>query len=207
MQPFRKLTGIAAPLPLVNVDTDQIIPAKWLKTIRRTGLGRGLFESLRFREDGSENPDFVLNREPYRRAVILITGENFGCGSSREHAPWALLDFGIRCVIAPSFADIFHNNCFKNGILPIVLPQETVDALMEEAEQTAEPVFTVDLETQTIHRPSGNAPVRFEVDPFKRHCLLAGLDDIGLTLQRLAKIEAFEARQRLEQPWLWQRAG
>ncbi len=207
MQPFRKLTGIAAPLPLVNVDTDQIIPAKWLKTIRRTGLGRGLFESLRFREDGSENPDFVLNREPYRRAVILITGENFGCGSSREHAPWALLDFGIRCVIAPSFADIFHNNCFKNGILPIVLPQETVDALMEEAEQTAEPVFTVDLETQTIHRPSGNAPVRFEVDPFKRHCLLAGLDDIGLTLQRLAKIEAFETRQRLEQPWLWQRAG
>ncbi len=207
MQPFRKLTGIAAPLPLVNVDTDQIIPAKWLKTIRRTGLGRGLFESLRFREDGSENPDFVLNREPYRRAVILIAGENFGCGSSREHAPWALLDFGIRCIIAPSFADIFHNNCFKNGILPIVLPQETVDALMEEAEQAAEPVFTVDLETQTIHRPSGNAPVRFEVDPFKRQCLLEGLDDIGLTLQRLAKIEAFEARQRLEQPWLWHRAG
>ncbi len=207
MQPFRKLTGIAAPLPLVNVDTDQIIPAKWLKTIERTGLGRGLFESLRYREDGSENPDFILNREPYRRAVILITGENFGCGSSREHAPWALLDFGIRCVIAPSFADIFHNNCFKNGILPIVLPQETVDALMKEAEQASEPVFTVDLEAQLIHRPSGNAPVPFEVDPFKRHCLLEGLDDIGLTLQKAERIAAFEARQRLEQPWLWQRAS
>ncbi len=207
MQPFRKLTGIAAPLPLVNVDTDQIIPAKWLKTIERTGLGRGLFESLRYREDGSENPDFVLNREPWRRAVILITGENFGCGSSREHAPWALLDFGIRCVIAPSFADIFYNNCFKNGILPIVLPQETVDVLMHEAETAPEPVFTVDLEEQLIHRPSGNQPIRFEVDPFKRHCLLEGLDDIGLTLQRLSRIEEFERRQRLQQPWLWTSAA
>lgn len=207
MQPFRKLTGIAAPLPLVNVDTDQIIPAKWLKTIERTGLGRGLFESLRYREDGSENPDFVLNREPWRRAVILITGENFGCGSSREHAPWALLDFGIRCVIAPSFADIFYNNCFKNGILPIVLPEETVDLLMREAASAPEPVFTVDLEEQLIHRPSGNAPIGFEVDPFKRHCLLEGLDDIGLTLKRLASIEAFERRQRLAQPWLWPSAA
>ncbi len=207
MQPFRKVTGIAAPLPMVNVDTDKIIPAHWLKTIKRTGLGVGLFESLRYREDGSENPDFVLNREPYCRAVILITGENFGCGSSREHAPWALLDFGIRCVIAPSFADIFFNNCFKNGILPIVLPQETVDALMAEAETAAEPVFTVDLEEQLIHRPSGNEPVRFEVEPFRRHCLLNGLDDIGLTLQKAAAIETFEARQRREQPWLWTRAA
>lgn len=207
MQPFTKLTGIAAPLPLVNVDTDKIIPAHWLKTIKRTGLGVGLFESLRYREDGSENPDFILNRQPYRQAVILITGENFGCGSSREHAPWALLDFGIRCVIAPSFADIFFNNCFKNGILPIVLPAATVDALMAEAETAAEPVFTVDLEEQVILRPSGGEPVRFEVEPFRRHCLLHGLDDIGLTLQQAEKIAAFEARQRREQPWLWTRAA
>ncbi len=203
MQPFTTLTGIAAPLPLVNVDTAQIIPAKWLKTIRRTGLGAGLFESLRFREDGSENPDFVLNREPYRRAKILIVGENFGCGSSREHAPWALLDFGIRCIIAPSFADIFHNNCFKNGILPIVLPREQVELLTKEAESAAEPVFTVDLESQLIHRPSGNEPIAFEIEPFRRHCLLNGLDDIGLTLEKLAAIEAFEQRQRLAMPWLW----
>ena len=205
MQPFTKLTGIAAPLPLVNVDTDKIIPAHWLKTIKRTGLGAGLFESLRYRQDGSENPDFVLNREPYRRAVILITGENFGCGSSREHAPWALLDFGIRCVIAPSFADIFFNNCFKNGILPIVLPQATVDMLMREAETAPEPVFTVDLEDQRIDRPGGGEPVRFTVEPFRRYCLLHGLDEIGLTLQKLKQIEAFEARQRREQPWLWRR--
>ena len=207
MQPFRKLTGIAAPLPLVNVDTDQIIPARWLKTIKRTGLGVGLFESLRYREDGSEDPDFVLNREPYRRAVILITGENFGCGSSREHAPWALLDFGIRCIIAPSFADIFHNNCFKNGILPITLPQEVVDALMAEAQTAEDPTFTVDLEQQKIHRPSGNAPVPFEIEPFRRHCLLEGLDDVGLTLQKLERIEAFERNQRSAMPWLWHRAA
>ena len=207
MQPFRRLEGIAAPLPMVNVDTDKIIPAHWLKTIKRTGLGVGLFETLRYREDGSENPDFVLNREPWRRARILIAGENFGCGSSREHAPWALLDFGIRCVIAPSFADIFFNNCFKNGILPIVLPRETVDALMAEAETSPEPVFTVELERQLILRPSGNAPVRFEVDPFKRHCLLEGLDDIGLTLKKAHKIEAYEEALRREKPWLFRPAA
>ncbi len=207
MEPFKKLEGIAAPLPMVNVDTDKIIPAHWLKTIKRTGLGVGLFETLRYREDGSENPDFILNREPWRHAMILITGENFGCGSSREHAPWALLDYGIRCIIAPSFADIFFNNCFKNGILPIVLLRETVDALMAEAENAENPVFTIDLEQQVILRPSGNAPVRFEVDPFKRHCLLNGLDDIGLTLQKAEKIASFEERQRREQPWLFRPAA
>lgn len=203
MEPFTKLTGIAAPLGLVNVDTDKIIPAKWLKTIKRTGLGVALFESLRYRADGSENPDFLLNREPYRRAQILIAGENFGCGSSREHAPWALLDFGIRCVIAPSFADIFFNNCFKNGILPIVLPQEQVEILLQEASEARDPTFTVDLERQEIHRPTGNEVLRFEVDPFRRHCLLNGLDDVGLTMQKAGRIDAFEARQRAAQPWLY----
>ncbi len=207
MEPFRRLEGIAAPLPLVNVDTDKIIPAHWLKTIKRTGLGVGLFESLRYREDGSEDPDFILNREPWRRARILITGENFGCGSSREHAPWALLDFGIRCVIAPSFADIFFNNCFKNGILPIVLPRAQVDALMAEAEQSADPTFAVDLEQQLIFRPAGNAPVPFEVDPFRRHCLLNGLDEIGLTLQKAERIDAFEEALRQQQPWLFRPAA
>ncbi|MGH6886993.1 MAG: 3-isopropylmalate dehydratase small subunit, partial [Geminicoccales bacterium] len=156
MQPFVTLTGIAAPLPMVNVDTDKIIPARWLKTIKRTGLGVNLFETLRYDDDGKERPDFVLNREPWRRAEILIAGENFGCGSSREHAPWALLDFGIRCVIAPSFADIFNNNCFKNGILPVVLPQEQVDVLLREAADARDPTFTVDLEKQEIRRPTGN---------------------------------------------------
>ena len=202
MQPFTTLTGIAAPLPMVNVDTDKIIPAKWLKTIKRTGLGVGLFESLRFREDGSEHPDFVLNREPWRRAEILITGENFGCGSSREHAPWALLDFGIRCVIAPSFADIFFNNCFKNGILPVVLPQEQVDALMREAADAKDPTFTIDLEKQEIHRPTGNEVFTFEVDPHGRHCLLNGLDDVALTLEKHHHIADFEAKQRDAHPWL-----
>jgi 3-isopropylmalate/(R)-2-methylmalate dehydratase small subunit len=203
MQPFTTLTGIAAPLPMVNVDTDKIIPAKWLKTIKRTGLGVGLFESLRFNEDGSENPSFVLNKEPYRHAEILITGENFGCGSSREHAPWALLDFGIRCVIAPSFADIFHNNCFKNGILPVVLPQEQVDALLREATDARDPTFTVDLQKQEIHRPAGKEVFRFEVDPHGRHCLLEGLDDIGLTMQKARRIDDFEGTQRAAQPWLY----
>jgi len=207
LEPFSKLEGIAAPLPMVNVDTDKIIPAHWLKTIERSGLGVGLFESLRYREDGSEAPDFILNREPWRRARILITGENFGCGSSREHAPWALLDYGIRCVIAPSFADIFFNNCFKNGILPIVLPRETVDALMAEAETAPDPVFTVDLEGQVILRPGGNAPVHFEVDPFKRHCLLEGLDDVGLTLQKVGKIDSYEEKSRREKPWLFRLAA
>jgi 3-isopropylmalate/(R)-2-methylmalate dehydratase small subunit len=203
MQPFTKLTGIAAPLPMVNVDTDKIIPAKWLKTIKRTGLGVALFETLRYREDGSESDDFVLNREPYRRAEILIVGENFGCGSSREHAPWALLDFGIRCVIGPSFADIFFNNCFKNGILPVVLPQEQVDILMREASEAEDPTFTIDLEKQEIHRPTGNEVITFEVDPFARHCLLNGLDDVGLTMKKRQRIDDFEARQRAAQPWLY----
>ncbi len=201
MQPFTKLTGVAAPLPMANVDTDKIIPAKWLKTIQRTGLGVSLFESLRYDDDGSERPEFVLNREPYRRAQILIAGPNFGCGSSREHAPWALLDFGIRCVVAPSFADIFYNNCFKNGMLPAVLPQEDVDELMRQAETLENPVFVVDLEAQEIHREGANEHYRFEIDPFRKHCLLNGLDDIGLTLQRGDRIAAYEERQRFEQPW------
>ena len=172
MEPFTKLTAIAAPLPMMNVDTDKIIPAKWLKTIQRTGLGGALFEALRYLEDGSEHPEFVLNREPWRNAQILIAGDNFGCGSSREHAPWALLDFGIRCVIAPSFADIFYNNCFKNGILPIVLGKDEVDLLIHEAETATDPTFTVDLETHEIHRPMGNEPIKFDLDPAHRHKLL-----------------------------------
>ena len=202
MQPFVTLTGIAAPLPMVNVDTDKIIPAKWLKTIKRTGLGVGLFETLRYDDGGRERPEFVLNREPWRRAEILITGENFGCGSSREHAPWALLDFGIRCVIAPSFADIFFNNCFKNGILPVVLPQEQVDVLLREASEAEDPSFTIDLEKQEIRRPTGNEVFTFEVDPHGRHCLLEGLDDIGLTMQKAGRIDDFERGQRTAQPWL-----
>ena len=206
MQPFTKLTAIAAPLPMMNVDTDQIIPAKWLKTIQRTGLGVGLFESLRYREDGGERPDFVLNREPFRRAQILIAGPNFGCGSSREHAPWALLDFGIRCVIAPSFADIFHNNCFKNGILPIVLEKDQVDLLIHEAATATDPTFTVDLERRVIERPLGNEPIRFDLDPGNRDKLLHGLDEIGQTLQRAARIDAFEREQKLGFPWLYRAA-
>jgi 3-isopropylmalate/(R)-2-methylmalate dehydratase small subunit len=207
MQAFTTLTAIAAPLPMVNVDTDKIIPARHLKTIKRTGLGVALFETLRYRDDGSERADFVLNREPYRHAEILIAGENFGCGSSREHAPWALLDFGIRCVIAPSFADIFFNNCFKNSILPVVLPQEQVEILMREASDVPDPTFTVDLERQEVRRPTGNAAFAFEVDPFRRHCLLNGLDDVGLTMQKARKIDDFEARQRAAQPWLYRGAA
>jgi 3-isopropylmalate/(R)-2-methylmalate dehydratase small subunit len=206
MQPFTKLTGIAAPLPITNVDTDMIIPAKWLKTIKRTGLGVGLFESMRYLPDGSENPEFVLNRHPWRNAQILIAGQNFGCGSSREHAPWALLDFGIRCVIAPSFADIFHNNCYKNGILPIVLPQEQVDLLLKEAAEDHGRPFTIDLERQEIHRPTGNAPLPFSLDPANRTKLLEGLDEIGQTLQQAATIDRFEAGQRTSFPWLYRAA-
>jgi 3-isopropylmalate/(R)-2-methylmalate dehydratase small subunit len=201
MEQFTTLTGVAAPLPLINVDTDMIIPKQFLKTIKRTGLGVNLFDEMRYLDDGSENPDFVLNKPAYRDAKILVTGENFGCGSSREHAPWALLDFGIRCVIAPSFADIFFNNCFKNGILPIVLPQEEVDRLMDDAERGANAVLTVDLEAQEIRGPDGGV-IRFEVEPFRKHCLLNGLDDIGLTLQKEDAIAAFEARARAERPWL-----
>ena len=179
MDKFTQLTGVAAPLPIVNLDTDKIFPAIYLKTIKRTGLSQWLFQEIRFRPDGSENPDFVLNQAPYRDAKILIGAENFGCGSSREHAPWALLDFGIRCVIAPSFADIFYNNCFKNGILPIAVPKEVCDELLEDAQKGANAVMTVDLESQTISRPDGEK-VHFELDAFRKHCLLNGLDDIGL---------------------------
>jgi 3-isopropylmalate/(R)-2-methylmalate dehydratase small subunit len=201
MQAFTTLTGIAAPLPLPNIDTDKIIPARFLKTIRRTGLGRHLFDTLRYHPDGSERSDFILNQEPWRRAEILIAGPNFGCGSSREHAPWALLDFGIRCIIAPDFADIFFNNCFKNGILPIRLPQETCELLAQDAAMGANARLAVDLERQVIVRPNGEE-IRFEVDPFRRHCLLNGLDDIGQTMAHAAAIDAFEARRRAEQPWL-----
>ena len=204
MDKFTKLTGVAAPMPLINVDTDMIIPKQFLKTIQRSGLGKNLFDEMRYDAEGNENPDFVLNQPAYRKAQILVAGENFGCGSSREHAPWALLDFGIRCVIAPSFADIFFNNCFKNGILPIVLPQEQVDLLMDDAERGANAVVTVDLENQVITGPDGGE-VRFEVDAFRRHCLLNGLDDIGLTMAKGEAIDAYEARQAATTPWL--RAG
>ena len=201
MTPFTTLTGIAAPLPLVNVDTDMIIPKQYLKTIQRTGLGKGLFDEMRYLDDGSENPDFVLNKPAYRNAEILVAGENFGCGSSREHAPWALLDFGIRCVIAPSFADIFFNNCFKNGILPIVLPQEDVDRLMDDASRGANAVITVDLATQEITGPDGGR-IAFEVDSHRRRCLLDGLDDIGLTLEKGAAIDGFERQAAQSRPWV-----
>lgn len=201
MEKFTQLTGVAAPLAMVNVDTDMIIPARYLKTIKRTGLGAGLFAGLRFDADGQEQPAFVLNQPAWRQASILITGENFGCGSSREHAPWALLDYGIRCVIAPSFADIFHNNCFKNGILPIVLPQAQVDRLTAAAENGANATFTVDLASQTIEMPDGDR-IPFDIDPFRKECLLNGWDDIGLTLRQAARIDAYEERQRLSQPWL-----
>ncbi len=201
MQPFTTLTGVAAPLPQVNVDTDMIIPKQYLKTIERTGLGRGLFDEMRYDEEGQERPEFVLNQPAYRNAELLVAGENFGCGSSREHAPWALLDFGIRCVIAPSFADIFFNNCFKNGILPIVLPQEQVDMLMEDARRGANARMTVDLEAQTITTSDGQV-IAFEVEPFRKHCLLNGLDDIGLSLQKASAIDAFEAQAATARPWV-----
>jgi len=201
MDKFTTLTGIAAPLPLRNIDTDMIIPKQFLKTIKRTGLGKALFYELRFTQDGQENPEFVLNKPAYRNAQILITGENFGCGSSREHAPWALLDFGIRCVIAPDFADIFYNNCFQNGILPIKLPQEDVDELMDDASRGANATITVDLEAQEIRGPDGGV-IRFEIDPFRKYCLLNGLDNIGLTLEKSAKIEDYEKRMSQSRPWL-----
>jgi 3-isopropylmalate/(R)-2-methylmalate dehydratase small subunit len=201
MTPFTTLTGIAAPLPKANVDTDQIIPARFLKTIKRTGLGRSLFANFRYDEVGAEKPDFVLNQPPFRQAEILIAFENFGCGSSREHAPWALLDFGIRCVIAPDFADIFHNNSFKNGILPVKLPREVCEALMEDARLGGNARLTVDLERQVVVRPSGEE-IPFEVDAFRRHCLLNGLDDIAQTLTHTPAIDDYEARQRAAQPWL-----
>ena len=199
MQPFTVLTGVAASLKIVNVDTDMIIPKQYLKTIKRTGLGTGLFAEMRYREDGSENPDFVLNRPAYRKAQIIVAGDNFGCGSSREHAPWALLDFGIRCVIATGFADIFYNNCFKNGILPIKVSPEDIDKLFDDAERGANATLTIDLENQEIRGPDGGV-VKFEIDAFRKHCLLNGLDDIGLTMEKAPAIEAYE-KKIAERAW------
>jgi 3-isopropylmalate/(R)-2-methylmalate dehydratase small subunit len=200
MEKFISLTSVAAPLPMINVDTDMIIPKQFLKTIKRTGLGQSLFFEMRFDEAGGEVPGFVLNKPAYRDAKILVAGENFGCGSSREHAPWALLDFGIRCVISTSFADIFYNNCFKNGILPVIVSPADLEKLMDDAERGSNATLTVDLEKQEIRGPDGGV-VRFEMDPFRKKCLMEGLDDIGLTMQEAKKIEAFEERAALARPW------
>jgi 3-isopropylmalate/(R)-2-methylmalate dehydratase small subunit len=201
MKPFTTLTGVAAPMPIVNIDTDMIIPKQFLKTIKRTGLGKGLFAEMRFNPDGSEKADFVLNRPSYRTAEILVAGENFGCGSSREHAPWALLDFGIRCVIATSFADIFYNNCFKNGILPIRVSQENWEKLLDDAQRGANATITVDLATQTVKGPDGGS-ISFDIDAHRKHCLLNGLDDIGLTLQKADAISGFEGKLAQDRPWV-----
>ncbi len=200
MDKFTTLTGVAAPMKIMNVDTDMIIPKQYLKTIARTGLGKGLFAEMRYREDGSENPDFVLNKPAYRRAQIIVAEENFGCGSSREHAPWALLDFGIRCVISTSFADIFYNNCFKNGILPVVVSPEDLDKLMDDADRGANATLTIDLEKQEIRGPDGGV-LTFDIDPHRKHCLLNGLDDIGLTMQKAPAIDAFEKKAAEARPW------
>jgi 3-isopropylmalate/(R)-2-methylmalate dehydratase small subunit len=200
MQPFTTLNATAAPLPMINIDTDMIIPKQFLRTIKRTGLGKNLFNDMRYDEQGNEKPDFVLNRAPYRKAQILAAGDNFGCGSSREHAPWALLDFGIRCVIAPSFADIFYNNCFKNGILPVVLPKKENDALLAWLAENEGAEVKVDLEAQTV--TWGNHKASFEIDSFRKHCLLNGLDDIGLTLEKETHIAAYEDNRRKERSWL-----
>jgi 3-isopropylmalate/(R)-2-methylmalate dehydratase small subunit len=201
MDKFTTLTGVAAPLPLRNIDTDMIIPKQFLKTIKRTGLGKSLFYEMRFDQEGKEIAEFVLNQPAYRTATILVTGENFGCGSSREHAPWSLLDFGIRCIVAPDFADIFYNNCFQNGILPIKLPQSEVDKLMDDASRGANATLTVDLEKQEIRGPDGGV-IKFEIDPFRKHCLLNGLDAIGLTLEKNQSIEKFEEAASSARPWL-----
>jgi 3-isopropylmalate/(R)-2-methylmalate dehydratase small subunit len=200
LEKFDRLTGVAAPLPIINIDTDMIIPKDYLKTIKRTGLGSGLFAEMRYLEDGSQNPDFVLNKPAYQKAQILVAGDNFGCGSSREHAPWALADFGIRCVISTSFADIFYNNCFKNGILPIVVSKDDLDKLMDDAERGSNATLSVDLEAQEIKGPDGGT-IRFEIDAFKKHCLLNGLDDIGLTMEKASKIDSFEAKLAEQRPW------
>ena len=201
MQKFDQLTGVAAPLDILNIDTDMIIPKQFLKTIKRSGLGKNLFDEMRYDRDGSEMADFVLNRAPYRQAEILVAGDNFGCGSSREHAPWALLDFGIRCVISTSFADIFYNNCFKNGILPIVVSPDERDALLADAADIENPELSIDLVAQTIRRPNG-VMISFEVDAFRKKCLLEGLDDIGLTMEKSSSIDEFEANRTQQQPWL-----
>ena len=200
MDKFTKITGVAAPMPLVNIDTDMIIPKQFLKTIKRSGLGVNLFDEMRYTQDGQEIPDFVLNKPAYRKAEVIIAGENFGCGSSREHAPWALLDFGIRCVISTSFADIFYNNCFKNGILPIVMPQDVVDVLMADAQKGENARITVDLEDQTVTTSDGQS-FAFEVDAFRKHCMLNGLDDIGLTLEKVASIDSYEKKTASLRPW------
>ena len=201
MQPFTKLTGVAAPMPMQNIDTDKIIPARFLKTIKRSGLGVHLFDPLRFNKDGSENPDFVLNQEPYRKAEIIVAHENFGCGSSREHAPWALLDFGIRCIIAPDFADIFYNNSFKNGILPVCLPRAVCDQLIEDSKLGGNARVTIDLERQVVVRPSGEE-IPFDINPFRKHLLLNGLDDIGQTMRHAGAIDGYEAGLKQSQPWM-----
>ena len=201
MDKFTVLEGVAAPLKVVNVDTDMIIPKQYLKTIKRTGLGSGLFSEKRFNDDGSENPDFVLNKPAYRNAKILVAGDNFGCGSSREHAPWALLDFGIRCVISTSFGDIFYNNSFKNGILPIRVTQDELDKLFDDADRGANATLTIDLEKQEIRGPDGGV-IKFEIDAFRKHCLLNGLDDIGLTMVKKDKIDTFEDKVGAERPWM-----
>ena len=200
MDKFDELTGVPAPLPMINIDTDMIIPKQFLKTIKRTGLGVHLFQEIRYDQEGRENPDFVLNKPAYRGAKILVTGPNFGCGSSREHAPWALLDFGIKCVIATSFADIFYNNCFKNGILPIALPQSEMDKLFDDAERGANATLTIDLERQEIRGPDGGV-IYFDIDPFRKKCLLEGLDDIGMTLIKQDSITDYEAKAQVARPW------
>jgi 3-isopropylmalate/(R)-2-methylmalate dehydratase small subunit len=200
MQKFETLTGVAAPLNIINIDTDMIIPKQFLKTIKRTGLGKSLFYEMRFTQDGKELPDFVLNKPAYRNSQILVAGDNFGCGSSREHAPWALLDFGIRCVISTSFADIFYNNSFKNGILPIVVSPDDLKKLMDDAERGSNATLTIDLPSQTIRGPDGGT-VKFEIDAFRKHCLLNGLDDIGLTLEKASSIDAFEKQNQAARPW------
>jgi len=201
MDKFTTLEGVAAPLKMINVDTDMIIPKQYLKTIKRTGLGTGLFSELRYKDDGSENPDFVLNKPAYRHAKILVVDDNFGCGSSREHAPWALLDFGIRCVISTSFGDIFYNNCFKNGILPVRVTPDQLEKLFDDAERGANATLTIDLPKQEIRGPDGGV-IKFEVDAFRKHCLLNGLDDIGLTLQKKPAIDSYEAKTKAARPWL-----
>ncbi len=201
MQPFNKLTSVAAPMKVMNVDTDMIIPKQYLKTIKRTGLGKALFAEMRYDEKGQENPDFVLNKPAYRKSEILVAGDNFGCGSSREHAPWALLDFGIRCVISTGFADIFYNNCFKNGILPIKVSQTDLDKLFDDADRGSNATISVDLEAQEIRGPDGGV-VKFEIDSFRKHCLLNGLDDIGLTMQKKSSIDTFEKKATESRPWM-----
>jgi 3-isopropylmalate/(R)-2-methylmalate dehydratase small subunit len=201
MDKFTVLDGVAAPLKIINVDTDMIIPKQYLKTIKRTGLGKGLFSEQRYRDDGSENPDFVLNKPAYRNARVLVAGDNFGCGSSREHAPWALLDFGIRCIISTSFGDIFYNNCFKNGILPIRVSQADLDKLFDDAERGANATLTIDLQKQEIRGPDGGV-VTFDIDQHRKHCLLNGLDDIGLTMEKKASIASYETKAREAMPWL-----